>query len=74
MKRLLKLISLMVAVAALTVSASLPGTYAKPEYSKKEKKSCKHCHTSSKPNKDDLNDAGKYYRDHKTLEGYKPKA
>ena len=42
---------------------------AKPEYSKKEKKGCTFCHvTMGKP---DLNDAGKYYKDHEhSLEGY----
>jgi hypothetical protein len=75
MKRLLKLMSLIGAVALLTVSASLPGTYAKPDYSKKEKKSCKYCHSSSKPSKDDLNEAGKYYKDHNhSLDGYTPKS
>jgi len=43
---------------------------AKPEYAKKEGKSCTFCHV--KMGSKDLNDAGKYYKDHNhSLEGYK---
>jgi hypothetical protein len=41
------------------------------EYSKKEKKPCTTCHV--KAGSKDLNDAGKYYKQKKTLEGYKKK-
>lgn len=45
-------------------------SFAKPEYSKKEKKPCTTCHV--KAGSKDLNDAGKYYKDHNhSLEGYK---
>ena len=53
-------------------------TYGKPDYAKKEKKSCTFCHGKIDPDKDgmakNLNDAGKYYQahDHK-LDGYMPK-
>ena len=48
-----------------------PG-FAKAEYSKKEKKGCTFCHVAM--GKPDLNDAGKYYKDHDhSLEGYAPK-
>ena len=64
------------AVALVVLSGGLwvgvqPG-YAKPEYSKKEKKGCTFCHvTMGKP---ELNDAGKYYKDHDhSLEGYTAK-
>jgi hypothetical protein len=56
---------------AITGAVSLPfipfavGT---PEYTKKENKPCLYCHTAV--GKPDLNDAGKYYKTHKTLEGY----
>ncbi len=44
---------------------------AKPEYSRRTKKECSFCHPTGSWN---LNDAGKYYRDHKySLEGYVPK-
>jgi hypothetical protein len=43
---------------------------AKPSYSGKEKKSCEFCHTAK--GKKELNDAGKYYKDHNhSLAGYK---
>jgi hypothetical protein len=38
---------------------------AKPEYSKKEKTGCTTCHVSAKSK--DLNDAGKSYKETKTL-------
>lgn len=43
--------------------------YAKPELSKKEKRTCTFCHV--KAGSKELNDAGKYYRSKGTLEGYK---
>ncbi len=47
-------------------------SYAKPEYTKKEKKACTYCHVSAKSK--ELNDAGKYYKEHDhSLEGYQPK-
>ena len=43
---------------------------AKPQYAKKEGKPCTFCHV--KMGSKDLNDAGKYYKDHNhSLEGYK---
>jgi hypothetical protein len=38
---------------------------AKPEYSKKEKATCVTCHVSAKSK--ELNDTGKYYKEHKAL-------
>jgi len=47
-------------------------SYGKPEYTKKEKKACMYCHV--KANSKELNDAGKYYKEHDhSLEGYQPK-
>jgi len=43
---------------------------AKPEYSRRTKKECSFCHPADSWN---LNEAGKYYRDHKySLQGYVP--
>jgi len=43
---------------------------AKPEYARRTKKECSFCHP---PDSWNLNDAGKYFRDHKySLEGYVP--
>lgn len=48
-------------------------TQAKQEYSKKESKVCTYCHV--KLGEKELNDAGKYYKDHNySLEGYQPPA
>jgi len=44
-------------------------TYGKPEYTKKEQKGCTFCHVSARSK--DLNDTGKYYQEHKSLDGYK---
>jgi hypothetical protein len=53
-------------------------TYGKPEYTKATKKSCLFCHSKNEPaNKDAMNknltDAGKYYQEHKSLDGYQEK-
>jgi hypothetical protein len=56
---------------AITGAASLlfiPLAVGTPEYTKKENKPCLYCHTAV--GKPDLNEAGKYYKTHKTLEGY----
>ena len=44
---------------------------AKPEYAKKEKKSCLTCHVAA--GKKDLNDVGKCYGKNHTLEGCETK-
>ncbi|MFN7992908.1 MAG: hypothetical protein U0Q18_04880 [Bryobacteraceae bacterium] len=48
-------------------------SYAKPEYTKATKKACAFCHVDSKAKPKELNDAGKYYKEHKSLEGYTAK-
>jgi len=55
----------MVAIAGLLLLAT--SSFGKPEYSKKEKKSCVTCHV--KAGSKDLNGVGKYYAEHKKLEG-----
>jgi len=51
------------------VVASSTASFAKPEYTKKEKKACTYCHTTA--NSKALNEAGKYYAEHgHSLEGY----
>ena len=60
------------AVIALTgLILTSVATYAKPEYAKKEKKSCTFCHV--KAGKKELNDAGNYYKQKKSLDGYTEK-
>jgi hypothetical protein len=54
---------------------NLSYSFAKTEYTKKEKKPCTFCHKSKSAkdaSSEDLNDAGKYYEKHKTLEGFEP--
>jgi hypothetical protein len=46
--------------------------FAKKEYTVKEKKACAFCHVTAASK--ELNDAGKYYKEKKTLEGYKAAA
>ena len=53
---------------ALLLTPFAAGT---PEYTKKENKQCVYCHTAM--GKPDLNEAGKYYKAHHTLEGYDEK-
>ena len=54
----------------LVVSSTL--SFAKPEYTKKEKKACAYCHVTATSK--ELNDAGKYYAEHgHSLEGYQPR-
>ncbi len=63
-------ISIPAMVLALGFTLSTTTSFAKVEYSKKEKKGCTFCHV--KAGSKDLNDAGKYYKDHShSLEGYK---
>lgn len=56
-------LSAITAVALITTTATL--SYAKPEYTKKEKKACTTCH--SKPKDKELNDVGKCYGEKKDL-------
>ncbi|HTT60478.1 MAG TPA: hypothetical protein VMG35_01505 [Bryobacteraceae bacterium] len=46
-------------------------SYGKPEYVKTTKKACAFCHVDSKAKPKDLTEAGKYYQEHKSLDGYK---
>jgi hypothetical protein len=56
-------------VAIIVSGFFLSLAQAKPEYAKKEKKSCTFCHV--KMGSKELTDAGKYYKEHDhSLEGY----
>ena len=63
-KKVLRGVAITGSVALLFV----PFAVGTPEYSKKESKQCVYCHTAV--GKPDLNDAGRYYKAHRTLEGY----
>jgi len=67
MRMLKKLYPLAILVAGLILNLSY--TFAKPEFTKKEKKPCTYCHTDAKGK--GLNDAGKYYKGKGSLEGFK---
>lgn len=58
-----------IACASLIVSYPMRGE-ARPEYTRRTKKECQYCHP---PDSFRLTEAGEYYRDHRTLDGYKPK-
>ena len=68
------LLNLFAPAAALAFALLVNATtsFAKPEYSKTEKKGCVFCHV--KAGSKELNDAGKYYKEHNhSLAGYKAK-
>jgi hypothetical protein len=57
--------------SVLGIVANSTLSYAKPEYTKKEKKGCTFCHVSGSSK--ELNDADKYYKEHDhSLKDYKP--
>ena len=75
--RTLKMLSALFAVVAAIAAAIVPASYANPEIAKKTKKACAYCHsskTAKEYSKKDLTAAGKYYKEHQSLEGYKEEA
>jgi hypothetical protein len=56
--------------AGLLITSSM--SFAKPEDTKATKKACGFCHVTPKGGKD-LTEAGKYYKENKSLEGFKAK-
>ena len=63
-KKILRVLVIASSVALLLA----PFAAGTPEFTKKENKACTYCHTAV--GKPDLNEAGKYYKAHRTLEGY----
>ena len=59
-------------VLAIGLLINTSTSFAKPEDTKKTKKPCTFCHVTAKGGKD-LTDAGKYYKDKGSLDGYQPK-
>ena len=75
--RTLKMLCALLAVVAGMAAAIVPASYANPEIAKKTKKACTYCHsskTAKEYSKNDLTAAGKYYKEHQSLEGYKAEA
>ena len=64
---------LLVPAAGITAGLILTSgkSAAKPDFTKKERKSCEFCHTGSWTS-GQYTDAGVYYRDHHTFKGYQP--
>jgi len=58
-------------VGGLVASSTL--SFAKPEYVKATKKSCTFCHVDSKAKPKELTEAGKYFKEHNSLDGYTEK-
>jgi len=58
------------AVLAVAVVFYSNPVSAKPEYTRRTKQGCEVCHP---PDSRALNEAGEYFRDHRSLDGYKPK-
>jgi hypothetical protein len=57
-------------IAAAGLLVSLTNLSAKTEYTKQTKKACGFCHVDSKAKPKELKDAGKYFKEHKSLDGY----
>lgn len=45
-------------------------SYGKQEYTKQTKKACAYCHVDPTGKNKDLKEPGKYFAEHKTLDGY----
>ncbi len=62
-------------ILALFALAALAGTAsATPAFAQKEKKPCLFCHTNPRGGGRFVNDAGRWYKAHKSLVGFKPAA
>ena len=64
----LKEFLLAVFIAGVAVVAFVPAGYGTPEIAESEDRSCVVCHTAL--GRAELNDAGQYFEEHRTLEGY----
>ena len=60
-----------IVVGGILVCAS--GSYGKAEYTKQTKKACGFCHVDAQKTPKELKAPGKYYQEHKSLEGYQEK-
>ena len=66
-------IALIVAAGGVVISGlvlDVRPAAARPEYTRRTKKECLYCHPSDSFR---LTEPGEYYRDHRTLDGYKEK-
>ena len=65
---MLKKLLLVACVLAAGIVAFGPGADGTPEIAEEEERSCVTCHTAL--GKAELNEAGEYYEEKRTLEGY----
>ncbi len=65
---MLKKLLLAAAICLAAVVAFMPRAAGTPEIAEEEKRSCVTCHTAL--GKAELNEAGEYYKEKRTLEGY----
>ena len=70
MSKLKYAVPVFIFVGGLTSTTTM--SFGKAEYTKKEKKACVFCHV--KATSKELNDAGKHYKEKKTLDGYQAPA
>ncbi len=68
MSRLKVIIPVVVLLGGFLVTSSR--SYGKAEYTKATKKPCVYCHVDAQKAPKDLKAPGKYYQEHKTLDGY----
>ena len=71
MSRLKFVLPAAIAVAGMLVSVT--GSSAKPADAAKTKQKCVFCHVDSKAKPKELTEAGKYYKEKKSLDGYQAK-
>ena len=61
------------AVVGIGLLLNSAPSFGKPEYAKETKKSCATCHVDFKAKPKELTEAGKYYKEKKTLDGFTAK-
>ena len=69
MRHLKVLVPSIILLGGFVVCAT--SSYGKAEYTKATKKACVYCHVDAQKTPKDLKDAGKYFQEHKSLDGYK---
>ena len=57
-------------VLGLGLAVNSVPSFGKPEYTKQTKKACTVCHVDSKAKPKELTEAGKYFKEKKTLDGF----
>ena len=66
--------ALVVTVGVVVASFQASGSAGTYEYARQVGKRCSTCHDSTRPHVANLNSAGRYFLEHRTLDGYKPAA